>query len=66
MVNTWNYFTAYMVVRFTPNNPLPERTNLLTRANQLFGLFVGIFLLGIPIYFLNPKVRKSKLNLHTV
>jgi hypothetical protein len=61
MVNTWNYFTAYMVV--SPNSKfssIPRRRNSTDpNLNQLFGLFVGIFLLGIPIYFLNPKVRRN-------
>jgi hypothetical protein len=63
MVNTWNYFTAYMVVSSTehppPSSPREKKKRTdLRRKPQLFGLFVGIFLLGIPIYFLNPKVRE--------
>jgi hypothetical protein len=27
--------------------------------SQLFGVFAGIFALGIPIYFLNPKVSSD-------
>jgi hypothetical protein len=61
MVNTWNYFTAYMVV--SPKSKfstIPRRSNSTDpNLKQLFGLFVGIFLLGIPIYFLNPKVSRN-------
>ncbi|KAK3671648.1 hypothetical protein LTR78_008381 [Recurvomyces mirabilis] len=37
--------------------PLVHRFNYLTAYMILLGAFCGIFLLGIPVYFLNPKWR---------
>jgi hypothetical protein len=63
MVHTWNYLTAYMVVSRQPASKIWLRCTKPLR--QLFALFVGIYLLGIPIYFLNPKVSLVVTQLRT-
>lgn len=37
--------------------PMVNTFNYLTAFMVLFGIFAGIFLLGIPIYYLNPRWR---------
>ncbi|THX22408.1 MFS general substrate transporter [Aureobasidium pullulans] len=37
--------------------PMVHAFNYLTAFMILFGIYVGIFLLGIPVYFFNPKWR---------
>ncbi|KAG9668430.1 MFS general substrate transporter, partial [Aureobasidium melanogenum] len=37
--------------------PMVHAYNYLTAFMILFGIYVGIFLLGIPVYFFNPKWR---------
>ena len=49
----FDYLTAYMIVSISHlhNHRLEINDRL-----QLFGIFVGIFACGVPVYFLNPKV----------
>lgn len=54
MVHTFNYMTAFMIVSTTLVSFV-----LLTNIFQLFGVFAGIFLLGIPLYLLNPMWRSA-------
>jgi hypothetical protein len=52
MVHKYNYMVGFMIVSAT-NYLKQASTNVL----QLFGVFAGILLLGVPIYLLNPKWR---------
>jgi hypothetical protein len=40
--------------------PLVETYDYLTGFMILFGIFTGVFALGIPVYFLNPKVSEVR------
>jgi hypothetical protein len=52
MVHQYNYMVAFMIVRVFKRRKQPQ-INVL----QLFGVFAGILLLGVPIYLLNPRWR---------
>jgi hypothetical protein len=52
MIHMYNYMVAFMIV-----SDVSHQSIHCTYAKQLFGVFAGILLLGIPIYLLNPKWR---------
>ncbi|GIZ36792.1 hypothetical protein CKM354_000025900 [Cercospora kikuchii] len=51
MKNVVSFGASYGIV------PMVHKFDYLTAYMILFGLFFGIFLLGIPVYFFNPKWR---------
>ena len=55
MISKYSYLTAFMIVSRRYMS-MPDMHHLLTQFKQLLGIYIGICLLGIPVYFLNRKV----------
>lgn len=60
MVAIYGYIKAFSIVSRMPAKSAQSKH---TNESQLIGIYVGIFALGIPVYFIESRVSKPYLSL---